>query len=162
MTENSNQSGEDLGLSLELRSVTLRDAAAWVAANHRHNGSPRGWRFGVAVYARGVMVGVGIAGRPIARNHDHATTLELTRITSDSVTRNVCSKLYGALCRAGAALGYKRAITYTRVDEDGASLRAAGFRLVHRVRAQKWDRVGRRRSEAAEVIERNLREREIA
>lgn len=35
--------------------------------------------------------------------------------------------LYGALCRAAQALGYREAWTYTLPHEKGRSLKAAGF-----------------------------------
>lgn len=48
--------------------------------------------------------------------------------------RNACSFLYGAACRAAAALGYALVVTYTLVTEPGTSLVAAGF-----VRASEVD-----------------------
>jgi hypothetical protein len=36
--------------------------------------------------------------------------------------------LYGAAWRAAKALGYKHIVTYTRKSENGASLRAAGWK----------------------------------
>ena len=42
----------------------------------------------------------------------------------------VNSLLYGAATRAGFALGYRRLITYTQADESGASLRAAGWKVI--------------------------------
>ncbi len=41
--------------------------------------------------------------------------------------RNTCSRIYGALCRAAAALGYLRAVTYTLEGEAASSVRGAGF-----------------------------------
>lgn len=45
-------------------------------------------------------------------------------------TPNACSCLLGAAWRAARAIGYRRLVTYTRADERGASLRAAGLRVV--------------------------------
>lgn len=139
---------------MKLRSITLRQAKAWVDAHHEHNESPRGWRFGVSVREGGVILGVGIAGRPPARMIDHETVIELTRICTPRVNarRNVCSMLYGALCRAAAALGYDEAITYTRHDEDAASVRASGFTFVCDVPPQEWDRDNRRRGVTREAV----------
>lgn len=50
----------------------------------------------------------------------------ITRVATDG-TPNACSAIYGALCRAGRALGYTEAWTYTLPEEPGTSLRAAGF-----------------------------------
>lgn len=52
--------------------------------------------------------------------------LIITRVATDGA-RNACSMLYGAMCRAGKALGYREAWTYTLPEEPGTSLRAAGF-----------------------------------
>lgn len=51
--------------------------------------------------------------------------------------RNGCTRIYGALTRAGKALGYRKALTYTRVDEPGTSLLAAGFRAVAKVKGRQ-------------------------
>jgi hypothetical protein len=72
-------------------------------------------------------VGVAIAGRPVARALDDGLTIEITRVAVQEGTRNGCSQLYGAVCRAAAALGYTRAITYTLASEEGSTCKAAGF-----------------------------------
>jgi hypothetical protein len=63
-------------------------------------------------------------------------------------TRNACSFLY-ARCRAAAALGYEKVVTYTRQDEGGASPAAAGFEQEALLDARSWaeDNVSRRRSD---------------
>jgi hypothetical protein len=111
---------------LELRPITLRAARAFVAQHHRHNVPPRGWLFGVGLHREEELVAVGIAGRPLARALDDGRTLEVLRCCTLG-DRNAASRTYGALCRAGAALGYTLAVTYTLESEPGASLRAAGF-----------------------------------
>lgn len=114
-------------MTLALRPVTLREARAFVVAHHRHNRPPKGWLFGAGLYAGDELAAVAIAGRPLARALDDGATLEVTRVcTLDQ--RNAASRLYGALCRAGKALGYARAVTYTLASEPGSSVRAAGFR----------------------------------
>nr|WP_236652145.1 XF1762 family protein [Streptacidiphilus neutrinimicus] len=70
-------------------------------------------------------------GRPVARHLDDGQTLEVTRTCSDGV-RNANSLLLGAAWRAARALGYTRLVTYTQAEESGASLRAAGWRVVAR------------------------------
>lgn len=116
-------------MTLLLVPVKLSDAKDYVRRHHRHNDAPLSWLFGVGVESDGELVGVGIAGRPVARGLDDGKTVEITRICSAGV-RNVCSMLYGALSRAAFALGYKRVVTYTLQSEAGASLRAAGFESV--------------------------------
>lgn len=108
--------------------VTLRQARTFVAAEHRHNPAPRAWLFGCGLEVEGELVGVAIAGRPNGRGLQDGLTVEITRCCTNG-TRNACSQLYGAVCRAAKALGYQRAYTYTLDDEDGASVKAAGFVL---------------------------------
>lgn len=102
--------------------ITLRTAREFVAAHHRHNKPPVGWKFGVGLMAGGVAT----AGRPVARHFDDGLTLEVNRTCTDG-TPNANSMLYGAIWRAARAMGYQRCITYTQADETGASLRAVGW-----------------------------------
>lgn len=106
--------------------LTCKDANRKVGAWHRHNRPTTGGLFACGVALDGELVGVGIAGRPIARKLDDGKTVEITRVATMG-EKNACSKLYGALCRAAMALGYSKAITYTLAEEPGCSLRAAGF-----------------------------------
>jgi hypothetical protein len=53
--------------------------------------------------------------------------------------------LLRAAWRAVTALGYRKVITYTLPEEGGASLRAAGFKLVtSRAGGGRWNGPGRR------------------
>lgn len=107
--------------------LTLAEARRFVAEHHRHNEPPRGHRFSIGLRDDdGALVGVAIAGHPVARMADDGLTIEIYRLTTTG-NRNACSMLYGAACRAAAAMGYRVAITYTLADEPGTSLRAAGF-----------------------------------
>lgn len=115
-----------MAASLRIVPITLRAARAYVAAMHRHNGPPRGHKFSVGLMSGDVMVGVGIAGRPVNRHLDDGLTIEINRTCTDG-TPNANSMIYGALWRAARALGYERGVTYTQADESGASLRAAGW-----------------------------------
>ena len=80
----------------------------------------------MACYDDNRLCAVGICGRPTGRHSDNGKTLEIYRNCSDG-TRNACSKIYGACCRIGRIMGYKRIITYTLESEHGASLRASNF-----------------------------------
>ena len=113
-------------MTLTLVPLTLKEARRFVADHHRHNEPPIGHRFSIGLRRGDELVGVVVAGHPIARNTDQALTVELLRVTTDG-SRNACSMLYGAACRAAQAMGYQRAITFTLEDEPGTSLRAAGF-----------------------------------
>lgn len=111
---------------MQIAPITFRAACEFVRLLHRHNKPPRGHKFSVSLVDDGKIVGVAMAGRPVARHYDDGNTLEINRTCTDGA-RNANSMLYGACRRAAWALGYRRVITYTQADECGASLRAAGF-----------------------------------
>ncbi len=111
---------------MQIKPVTFRAACQFVAELHRHNKPPRGHKFSVGLYNEDRMVGVAMAGRPVARAFDDGLTIEVNRTCTDG-TPNANSMLYGAVWRAAKAMGYLRCITYTQADESGSSLKAAGF-----------------------------------
>lgn len=113
---------------LSVRPITLRAACDFIEKHHRHNKPPRGWKFGISVHRSDELVGVATAGRPVARAIQSAEplTLEVNRTCTDG-SKNANSMLYGAVWRAARAMGYTRCITYLQGDEDGTSLRAAGW-----------------------------------
>lgn len=116
--------------ALRLVPISWRTAVDFVVRHHRHHQPPAGCKFLVGVASDdGVLRGVLVAGRPVARHFDDGDTIEVTRTATDG-TPNVCSMLYGAARRAAWALGYRRLITYTQTGESGASLRAAGWRII--------------------------------
>lgn len=106
--------------------ITLKLAKEFVAEHHRHNKPPVGHKFSIGIERDGLLVGVAIAGRPVARSLDNGLTLEITRTCTDG-TKNANSKLYGAIWRCAKAMGYKKCITYTQHSESGASLAAVGW-----------------------------------
>jgi len=111
---------------MEIRPITFKAACAFVLRLHRHNKPPRGHKFSVSLVDGNEVVGVAMAGRPVARHYDDGLTLEINRTCTDG-SKNANSMLYGACRRAAWALGYRRVITYTQAIECGGSLRAAGF-----------------------------------
>jgi hypothetical protein len=125
-------------MTAELVPISQREARAFVAAHHRHNGPHRGDVIRVGLQRDGELVAVAAAGRPVAPALQDGRSLEVTRVCVGPVTRNACSMLYGALCRAAAALGYQRMWTYTLESESGASPRAAGFVLDAVIEARSW------------------------
>lgn len=156
--------------------VSFDDACRFVAAWHRHHEPPIGHKFSIGVAAADTLVGVAIVGRPVARSLNNGHTLEVTRTATDG-TPYANSMLYGACWRAAKALGYSRLITYTQPDtctdcdhqreahrpvcratdcpcteylpgETGASLRAAGFRVIAERRARPgWNMPSRPRED---------------
>lgn len=133
---------------LQLVPVTFEEACDFIDRYHEHHGPPQGWKFGVgcATVVDPYLVGVATVGRPVSRHQDDGRTLEVTRLCTDGETRNVASKLYAACWRAAKNMGYTRLITYTLVEEEGTSLNATVFEVVHeRTGGGSWDRDGRPR-----------------
>lgn len=134
--------------------MELAEANDFVARYHRHSKPVVGHRFSIGAVKDGVLVGVAIIGRPVARMRQDGHTVEVLRLCTDG-TKNACSFLYGAAWRAARALGWSRMGTYIRSDEDGTSLRAAGWRFVHQTKGYSWSRVQRKRNES-EIIDKEL------
>ncbi len=124
---------------MNLRPVTQLEARRFIADVHRHSRAPRRVICAVGVEADGKLVGVGTLERPKATSLCDGYTVEASRVCTVG-TRNACSMLYGALCRAAGALGYRRLVTYTLSTESGASLRAVGFERVAEVEPEDWER----------------------
>jgi hypothetical protein len=131
---------------LTLRPVTLTEARRFVGEHHRHNLPPGpGALFSVGISSDDELLGVAIAGRPVARLLCDGATVEVWRTCTTGV-ENGNSMLYGAICRAAKALGYQRVITYTLAEETGASLKASGFRIDAELKARpSWDTPSRPR-----------------
>jgi hypothetical protein len=135
-------------MTLELQPITYREACTFIAEFHSHHLPPHGYKFGIAVNDGEKVVGVITVGLPVARNNMDGYTAEVTRCCTDR-TEHVASKLYAAAWRAARAMGFKRLVTYTLIEESGTSLIAAGWRVVgqeglsayHQVKAlgeKKW------------------------
>ena len=126
----------------------LREANEFVAKYHRHNLPTVGGKFAVGAAVDGKLVGVAIAGRPVARRLDDGKTLEVLRVCTDG-TRNANSFLYGRVKRIALLLGYSRVITYTLEEESGASLRAVGAHIAGLVQPKEWSVPSRPRGSQA-------------
>lgn len=143
---------------IELRPITRDEAFAYIAAHHRHHKPPVGdlWRHAVHD-DNGMLVGVAIVGRPVARPLDDGLTVEVTRVCTVGAP-NADSMLYGAARRAADAKGYRRGLTYILASEwdrfddgerrvGGAGARAAGYRFLWRVKGRSWDTPSRPRTD---------------
>lgn len=145
-------------MSLDLVPVRFSDACAFVTVWHRHHQAPVGCKFCVGVADDdGVLRGVAIVGRPVARHLDNGSTLEVTRTATDG-TANANSMLYAAAWRAAKALGYRRLVTYTQARESGTTMRAAGWVVVaQRPPRAGWDCPSRpRAAQGTEFVQRTL------
>jgi len=146
------ETGWDLAV-LTVTPINLDEANAFVSTNHRHHKPVPGAKFCIAVSdSDGVVRGVAIVGRPVARMSDTGYTLEVNRCCTDGA-RNACSILYGAAWRAAKALGYRRLITYTLPEEGGASLRGAGWTLIGERGGGNWNVASRPRIDTSEHLQ---------
>ncbi len=134
-------------MSLRIVPVTKQQANAFVDEHHRHHFAPVQHIFSLGVADADTLVGVAIVERPKARAHtsSSAYTVELSRSATDG-HHNANSMLERAAWRVARELGYERLITYTQAGESGASLRAAGFRVIgERPSRGGWDAPSRPR-----------------
>jgi hypothetical protein len=122
---------------MEAVPLHLREANEFVAQHHRHNLPVTGCKFAVGAALDRKLVGVAIAGRPVARRRDDGKTLEVLRVATDG-TANACSFLYARCARIARLMGYERVITYTLGSEAGASLRAVGAKPTGPLESHEW------------------------
>lgn len=117
-------------MSVKLKAVPieLREANEYVAMYHRHHDPVYRDKFRIACMGEnGKILGVIQAGRPVSRNLDNGKTLEVVRCCTNG-TNNVCSFLYSRMARIAKEMGYSKIITYILESEDGASLKASGWK----------------------------------
>lgn len=136
-------------MTLAVRRCGVTIARIGVERVHRHHDPPVSALAAFEVVVDGWPVGWATVGRPVAPRLQVAGWVEVTRVATDG-TRNACSMLYGACERW--ALHRDRGfpiITYTRIDETGASLRGAGWVEIGQtdpVRSAHRNRPGRARA----------------
>ncbi len=139
-------------MPLEITPINFSEANAFVAKYHRHHKTVQGAKFCIAVSEDGVVRGVAIVGRPVARMLDDGWTLEVNRLCTDGAN-NACSMLYGAAWRAAKAMGYKKLITYIMESESGTSLKASGWECIGKRGGGNWNRKSRPRVDTAELLQ---------
>lgn len=151
---------------MKLAPITVKAALKQVRAWHRHLPELQGGLFAVQLVAPDSVfdgtlhcVGVGVAGNPsqvwqgtgrivISRC---AITEGLPKVIDSSGVEHAapgCTLVYNALARAAQALGYREVWTYTLPDEDGRSVKAAGFTDMGLTDGGEWSRPSRQRSAA--------------
>ncbi len=140
-----------LDCKLEVRPVSFRDAAAFVAAHHSHCGPPLMHRFSLGVWNGKRLMGVAMVGNPVARalmgrNLVEATRVCVRRDTERMLRDGCCSKLYAAAAHSAERAGHGKIITYLRADEEGTSIRAAGWVKEAVVPGRGWHSARRQRS----------------
>jgi hypothetical protein len=134
-------------MTLDIAPCTVKAATKKVREWHRHLPDIQGGLFAAqCVDPDGNCLGVAIAGNP-SRVWQGQAKLVIQRVATQGA-ENACSALYGALCRAAKALGYREVWTYTLPHEPGTSLRAAGFEDMGLTDGGEWDRPSRARKPA--------------
>jgi len=133
----ADMSEQSVSSRLLITPISLKEANVFIEQHHRHhNPLGIGALFAIAVSDDAVR-GVAIVGRPAARHMWDGFTLEVRRVCTDGA-ENACSMLYAACWRAVKAMGYRRLITYTLPSEGGASLRAAGWKVLYQTNGDTW------------------------
>lgn len=141
-------------MSPRISPSTVKAALRFVAEHHRHLPSLQGGLFACGLKDGGAHCGVAIAGNP-PRVWQGTGRFVISRVATREAVNDFglhaapyCSMLLSAICRAGAALGYEEAWTYTLPEESGVSLKAAGFVDMGLTDGGEWDRPSRPRKAA--------------
>ncbi len=140
---------------LRLKHVELKEANEFITLFHRHHKRIQGHRFSLGATIDDVLIGVIVVGRPVGGQHQ-GDWVEVTRCCTNGA-RNACSFLYGAAARGGSALGFKRIQTYILREEDGASLKASGWKFERLSHPVGWHHQSDKRD--ARVVEPHLADR---
>lgn len=132
------------------RPIELKDANDYVSIIHRHHDPVYRDKFRIGcVDKTGYLHGVIQAARPVSRMLDDGYTLEIVRCCTDG-TKNACSFLYSRMARIAKEMGYRKIITYILDSEDGASLKASGWKFEAHVKGNRsWDCPSRPRQTTA-------------
>jgi hypothetical protein len=127
-------------MSLRVVPISLEEARTFVGDHHRHSAPAGIARFAIGLRSGDDMVAVSVVGNPKGQGLQNGLTFEVLRVASIALPRvNACSRLYGACARSALAMGFRRGVTYTRVDEPGSSLRASGWWPTARVDGRDWN-----------------------
>jgi len=137
--------------------LSIKKANEFIFMFHRHNKKVQGGKFAIGLMEGNELIGVAIAGRPVARMLDDGETIEILRVCVKEGHKNANSQLYGRMIRICKLMGYKRVITYTLKKESGASLKAVGFKPITEVKPQTWNRPSRKRRFQKVYLESKIR-----
>lgn len=154
-----------LDYQLTLQPISIGRAQCFIARHHRHCGPPVGWRFGISVFKGDTLLGVATIGNPVAPRLYGQGIVEVNRLcirrdTPDALPWNAASMLYGWCARGAEKRGWRKIITYTRADERGTSLHAAGW--VREAGGRGWHSARRSRSNQNGWIDKSRWSRTLA
>ncbi len=140
-----------LDYRLDVRPVTFAAMCDFVRRHHRHCPPPVTWRFGAAIFNGWTRIGVASVGNPVAATYMHRGWVEVNRLCvrhdlAPQLVWNACYQLYGHAAREAERHGFSKIITYIRADEDGTSLKAAGWICGGVAGGRSWNSPSRRRN----------------
>jgi len=147
-----------LDWQLQARPIAFKAACAFVRTHHAHCGPPVTARFSLSAWNGATLVGVAMTGNPVARAFMGRGIVEVNRLCvrrdmPAALRWNAASLLYGRAAREAERRGFQRIITYTRADETGVSLHAAGWTQEASVRGRGWHNTGRSRNNTNAFID---------
>ena len=146
-----------LDFKLDVLPVSFAAMRAFVGRYHRHAAPPITWRFGAAIHNGWSRIGVLSVGNPVAPAYMNRGWVEVNRLCirpdlAPQLVWNACSQLYGHAAREAERRGFNKIITYTRQDESGASLRAAGWQCEGPGGGGTWNTPARSRNTAEAFV----------
>ena len=119
--------------------LTQRQAKAFVTEHHRHHTAPRGDIYRVGLEDNdGQLIGVVMVGRPLARGFDYHKVCEVLRLCVLPGKKNACTFLLARAARIAREMGFEKIITYILDEENGSSLKAAGWLIDGSVKGRSW------------------------
>lgn len=131
-------------MTLDIQPITFAEATAFVKRFEPRMAPPQGMKFAVAVNDGEKVVGIAIAGRPVARHLDDGYRLEVTRCVTDG-SKGAKRLLYSATWKVANAMGYRSVIVYVTRSEKTGGLTGAGFKTIGESKGGSWNREGRPR-----------------
>jgi len=141
-------------MGLRATPLSLAEANAFILQRHRHHKPVRFHLFSIGCMDDNGLRGVAVVMRPVNQNRAvFGYMAEVSRLATDGA-RNVCSFLLARCAEAAFAMGYMGIQTYTRVDEGGGSLRAAGWWHDGQREAKSWNTPRRNRTDKTDVVPR--------
>jgi hypothetical protein len=102
---------------LRLRPVSVKAAIPFVGRVHRRLSKVQGAMWAISVRVGPDVIGVALVGHPARLLMEDEASLSVLRV----------AVLEGACSRAAKAMGAENLVTYTHLDEHGASLKAANW-----------------------------------
>lgn len=139
---------------LVVRPWTIRQARPFVLCVHRRLPRVQGGLWAVRVCAEEQTRGCAIVGHA-AREWMSDDVLAVLRVAVLPGTPNACSMLYAACSKAARSMGATGLVTYTHLDEHGASLRASGWIHGGLTTGGEHGRDGRQRALAIDPLPKN-------